>query len=348
MDAVPPPLPPPPKESFKLPWYAWLACAVVIAVPVVRALARSEPLSAYQVGYLIGTVTCFWLLPTVLAWLVWRVAGRSRIARDVTFFCVLAVIVLSSLTQWLNAGRRQRALQEAKAAEQDVERLQRAAVAQGQDANSEEIRAALRKAASARTAAGRSMSRRTQVVFEADEAVNAAFRAAQIKFEAAVRELQPATFFNIGRFTDRDVIATDREHVKAFAAANEALAERVRLAAFDFSRELRDRQLDETAVRDAVAQYRVNTTTRFTPIGKIREAESELANVMLDFLDFVETNFGAWDYESESKRVLFPDAATLSRYNALMLRLKNAQLRETTARKDLDAANAARPGKPGN
>jgi hypothetical protein len=340
VDALPPPLPSASKSSFRLPWYAWLAWMLGAAILVWWMVWRANDgsLNAHEFGRAVGVSLGALLFPVLFAWILWRVGGRTTITRDIAFFAMLALVVGANLVA--NPVRRRLAQTRVVLAQRNIERLQREAVAQGKAPDAEPVRAEQRKIDEARKDIARNSDPKERAVLEADEAVNAGLREAKAAYDAAVRDLHAAGFFQLTRFEAKEAIGPEREQVRAFAAANKALQEKIALGTFEFSRELRARHLAEPAVQEAIARYRANTTAQLGPVGRIRETDAEFAAVMLEFLDFAETNFGAWTVSEDKSRVLFKDTTTLERYNGIMQRLKQVRLDQATAQQQLRGAKA--------
>jgi hypothetical protein len=352
MDVAPPPLPEIEKPAFRLPWYAWLAWVLACILPIARAgvLGSRGALTPYEIGRVSGMLVGFLLLPTMVAWIAWRLSGRSVIARNIAFFGLLIVAFLGNTMRMASDARGQLAMNRAIAAQQKAEQLRREALANGKSPDSTAIREEQRKAAAARAEAMRSVSGDKKAILEADEAVNAGLRQAKAGYDAAVQELHVGNFFSLARLDSKETIATDRQHVQAFAAANKQLQDRIAQGMADFVREVRARNVSTSAEQQAVADYRTNSTPMLGPVAEIRESDGQLADVMLEFLDFADANFGEWNVAPGGGQVTFKSTDALARYNAIIGHLREVQARQAAAQQKLVGRRGPAPAapKPGN
>jgi hypothetical protein len=81
----PPPLPPPPR--FRPSVAVWIIWGILFVGMIGMSLLRPETFGAERWARFVGGAI---LGPIVLAWIVWRIAGRSRLASSLTFYLAIA------------------------------------------------------------------------------------------------------------------------------------------------------------------------------------------------------------------------------------------------------------------
>src|SRR4051812_15217903 len=101
MDVIPPAPAPTPLSltpaRFSLPRAGWIVWGLYAALNVVLILIRKGPADPYHTGQFVGSVVAALLFPALVAWVVWRVSGRSTLSGNITFFVVFGLAVLGQL-----------------------------------------------------------------------------------------------------------------------------------------------------------------------------------------------------------------------------------------------------------
>ena len=99
----PAPIPPDPAPSVEkkdpfLSWWGIIPALAVLVFEVLYGWPKAKALGndmSGTVGYFAGGVAAGILIPAIIAWIVYRITGRSRSASTVTFTIVCAVVCLS-------------------------------------------------------------------------------------------------------------------------------------------------------------------------------------------------------------------------------------------------------------
>ena len=136
---IPPPLPPshqvaqhrvkpdkPRSGRFQL----HLVSKILIGVSVLLSLLATyqearehDPNSGYMIGYFVGSLISPFVLPLLLGWLSWRLAGKRLWAGNVVFSVILGLTCLGQLAGMANARRPAPQSPEAAALDRRLEEL---------------------------------------------------------------------------------------------------------------------------------------------------------------------------------------------------------------------------------
>jgi hypothetical protein len=242
--------PAPALPRFTLPIAAGVAWGLYVAARVGFFVRGPQASSPYALGQLVGEMVLTLTLPTLLSWLLWRFARRSRLVGNVTFFVVFG---LALLAQFASAAR-QAVIEKSSTADRDL-------VDAGQPV-SEEIAAAIQRY----SAASQQLELRT--FFDLHRIENAAQIAEKRKlveaFQSASEELK--RFQNAGvQLLQKDVTPRREPAVhSAWALFGNREKADPRLPAISKRREADDRLADAMHAFLDLAQYNLGAW-RFEP-----------------------------------------------------------------------------------
>ena len=321
METPPPPLlPPAPPPSFKLPTSAWIAWGVCAAIWIALFFVRNSAADAYHVGELMGGVVALLVLPTLVAWLVWRFSRRSQSSATVTFFVVFLLAVCGQVVQFTQKAQANAALARIKAEQQAWRDEQQKALAQGRPVDTAKAAKLAAQASAQFGAMAENSSGRDRAMAEGGKAYMDQMLVAKQRYDAAVKAIDTGTFWNLKKFEPGAPVEARRKAVKAFAQANQALVGFQDENGTELRRLLQENGATAADIQQAVAGYRSGAGARLGLIGKIRTTDAQLAQVMVDFLDFAETSHDQWKFAETDGKILFQDQAALDRYNELLAR----------------------------
>lgn len=311
------PAPPPPPPAFTLPAIAWILWGLYAVAHLAVLFFAGGEVSPYRWGQTFGQLVATLLLPTLVAWIVWRLARRANTARTVTFLVVFGLMVVSQFVQLSQRAQTSRAMSDFQKAARDASDAQRAALARGEPLSPEEgqnLAAAasneLRKVAASSTGDERRAA-------EAAQAFTEQLLAANTRYNAALNAIGLDTFLQLSSHTHAAKIAARRKAVQDFAAANAAMQALQANGSARLRAELEQRRVSAAVIRSTLAGYEESSASRLPLIAKIRETDTRLAQIMLDFLDVAEGKLGKWELQPGGE-VAFEKDEALTRYNALL------------------------------
>ena len=298
-----------PPARFRLHRSAWIAWVVYAVLSLGLIVSRPVPLEPYQFGELMGSVVVFLVVPTLLAWVAWRVMGRSAAVANAAFFIVFGLAVAGEITRFMRNSEVSEKLAEqtkkspvglsvTRAAEDSVER--------------ERFEAAIAKA------------------YRDELALS------QQRYDAATKELNGANFWSLAKFVPGEPAEARRVAIRQFAQRNRELAEFQDLKGTAVQRILAQQGASPSRVREGMADYLQNGGARLPMLEKIREADARLAQLMLEFIDFVESNRERWHLDAQGLAV-FADQTLVARYNELIKRATALSAEQADYQKQIQA-----------
>lgn len=300
-----------------LPVSAWIAWGLFAIARVVLVAMRPGQLSPYQQGQMIGEIVAMWLLPTIVAWIAWRLAGRSKTAGTAGFFVAFALALFGQLSSAARRASTNEALAGFKTLQEQQQQAQRAAIESGRPLDPKQAEKFVADAAAQLRKAAETGTPEDRAVAEAGKAFTERLLAANRRYNEAAAELRIDSFFQIAPLVDPDRIAERRKRVQAFADANTELQELQANGATLFQKELEKRRVSRENVRRTLAGYEEKAAQKLPLLLKVREIDGQLADTMLQFLDIAEGKEGKWRVEPGGK-VVFENSATVTRYNELL------------------------------
>lgn len=82
-----------------------IACLVASGIVIWLNPRPTGALDPETLGYYIGTAIGLLVFPTIVSWITWRFSGRSKVASTLSFFVVLAMLVILQASQKSVADR---------------------------------------------------------------------------------------------------------------------------------------------------------------------------------------------------------------------------------------------------
>jgi hypothetical protein len=287
----------------------------------VLGLRKPGELSAYDWGRLTGNIVGVLILPTFLAWAAWRLSGRSRLARTLTFFVVFGLLAASQLLQAGRRARRPDAFADLRAEQERNRQEQRALLDAGQPLDGQQAEKFVANAAAHLRKTASSASGNERLASEAGQALAERMLAVTRRYNAALVDADMGTFFEIAPLADATKLAARRKAVEAFAAANSELQTVQANGAALLRAELEKRRVTPAYLRQTLAGYEESTGKRMPLILKIRDTDARLASTMLEFLDLAAGKHGTWRIEQPGGEVVFDSEEATTRYRDVLKRI---------------------------
>jgi hypothetical protein len=329
---TPPPGPPP---AFKLPLAAWIAVGLYAALKVTLFVIRPGPASPYATGELIGEIVAMFLFPTIVALLVWRLAGRTKEAGTYTFFGVFALAVLGQFAQFARRAQAGGELRQIAAESRRIQAEQRTTLDQKGTMDDRQSVALAERASDqlgklAETSVGHQRDLAT-----ASKAYMDHMLAVKRRYDDAIANLGGEDFWKLASLADPEALAARRQTVRAFMQANEQLSALQDEAGTAFRRELTTRGANERDIADAMASYKKSAGPRLPWLVKIRETDAQIGQAMLDFLDFAEANRGKWHKNESDGKIVFDATDAPATYREILARVNEASTAQAEYQKQL-------------
>lgn len=318
---------------------AWGAYAVL---NIVLFLVRNNPADPYHVGELLGGIVAALILPTLIAMMVWRLSGRSAVAGNATFFVVFGFAMLGQLSQFMRKAESIAAMNQLTKESQQIREEQRAALAQGRpmdDAKAVKLaeRASANLAAEAETSSGND-----RIVAEASKAYMDEVLVVKKRYDQAVVEIDAANFWSLAKFSPGAPAEARREAVRAYAKISTEMRELYDEDGSAIRRQFESRGASAQTIRDALAGYKQSAGSRLPLLRKIRDSESQIAQVMLEFIDFAESNREQWHIDATDGKIIFENQDLVDRYNELIKRSDEISAEQTEYQKQMVAVQPTR------
>lgn len=308
----PPPLPRPPR--FSLGAAAWIGWGLFgIARFAMLAFLRPGGVSAFASSEAAGEIVAWLLFSTLFALFFWRVCGRSTLAKNLAFFCVLGLLGIGTLAT---------VLQEKIVAEVGKDKFV---------GNSEKGKPAEKKPMAEILERLNPTSTR---LADASKVYMEKLLAAKREYDLSVTRLDSATFWDLSQHDDPEKTAARRQRVNAFLEANATMAIYQDVDGTAFRRELTDRKLPAAQIDGALRGYMSTAGARLPLIMKVRGTDTQFGQVMLDFLEFADKVRGSWQ-KNATEKLIFEDDADAKTYNELLARVKKIGTEQAGYQKEL-------------
>lgn len=339
-----PPAAPAKPATFKLPLLAWVLWGASAVVGVGFFLLRRTPATPFAIGELMGMIVGMLVFPSIVALVCWHLSRRSQGAAAAGFYVTFGLLVLGQVSQFatralVNADA-EKEMKKIREEQQAVRAEQRAALAKGDELDETKSMALVERSRAQFGKMAENTSGRQRVMAQAGQAYLADLLAAKQRYDEAVANLQLETFWELKEIGPGDGAAVRRRNIRAFAQANAELTALQSADGKGFMRTLQQHALSETEIRDAIAGYREKAGSRLAAMARVREGDAQLAQVMLEFVDFGESVHGHWQAEAATGNILFADDAALARYQKIMERVNAIAADQAEAQKVLFAAEA--------
>ncbi len=323
---TPPPIPdqaPEPRAParFNLPPSAWLAWAIYAALSIGLFSIRHAQADAYRIGELVGGIIGALLIPVVIALIVWRLAGRSASAGNTTFIVVFALLVAGQVSQFSRRAEANAGLDKLKKDQELAMDEQRQAMAQGHPYNPDKAEKSAVQVATKLGELAESSTGRDRTIAEAGKVFVNELLATKKRYDDAVTALDMANFWALAKFTPGEPANARRAAIRRFAQINGELATYQDTKGTSLQKILTAHGASPGEVSEALEGYHHSGGSRLALVEKIRETDAKLAAVMLDFVDFADSNHEHWQVEASTGKIIFTDQALLTRYNDLLKRM---------------------------
>jgi len=133
-------------------------------------------------------------------------------------------------------------------------------------------------------------------------------------YTSANRALQQPPVLDMSMITKREQVLARKDLVKKFLAANEKLEALAANGEEVFRKELALAHCSPEKTEATADAYARSIQDRKIVLLKLRNADERRATAMLGILDVMDSGFGQWKYDQDSKRLLFTDGGALHNY----------------------------------
>ena len=140
---------------------------------------------------------------------------------------------------------------------------------------------------------------------------------------ANAKRMQEAKVLDMREVTQREQLETKREVVWKFLASNEALRSLLVNEDVVFKEELVKLNVPPAKIKSELNTFQSGIPGKAASI-RMRETEQRIGDSLLGALDFLDENWGQWNYSKEYSRVQFSPPGALSKYNEFMDALEAA------------------------
>jgi len=256
----------------------------------------------------------------LLALLVWRLARRSATAGNVTFFVVFFLALAGQVSEFGKKTQASATLAQIQKDQQAWRDEQRTALEQGREIDSAKGEKLAAQTSAQLGAMAANSSGRDRATAEGMKAFMDQLLATKQRYDAAIKKLDPANFWDLSKFSPGAPAEERRKAVRAFAEVNKALGSFQDENGTALKRALEEHGAAPGEVRDAVAGYKQGGGVRLALMVKIRDTDARIAQVMLDFIDFAETNSDQWQVNASDGKIIFQQEELHVRYDDLIKR----------------------------
>jgi hypothetical protein len=273
----------------------------------------------FMVGkHVFAPVLALFIVPTLIAWVVWRLSGRRDRAGNIAFAAVLSLLLLGQAGQLLGNVQESRAIDEL---ERDGEEFRRS-VATNEHGPSE--RAALTeeyadKIQSTFEQQASQSSGAEKLLYKAMEEFVRETRAANARWKEAYEAAGDSRILDYSVLTNHGEFEAQRNTLKKYVAESVTYGKyhtnmMSNLAA----------KLDASGVRGDLARGTLEGARRKYELQRpilvpLMEAHVGYGQTMLEILDLLEESTGKWSLDSDTLQI--EDDAMLSKFNALVEQL---------------------------
>jgi hypothetical protein len=143
-------------------------------------------------------------------------------------------------------------------------------------------------------------------------------------YGAAYNALKTPPVLDMRGVTNRQQLATRKQAVKKFIAANDNLRVFVSNRIESYRDDLRAAGVAPAQMAAALQSYEKSEATHQPVLMRIRDDDRTIGNSMADTLELLDSNWGKWTYNAMRKKLDFEDAATLDKYMSYRDALQSA------------------------
>ncbi|HWA24938.1 MAG TPA: hypothetical protein VG734_04615 [Lacunisphaera sp.] len=332
---------PEPPPGFTLPLSAWLAWGLCTALFVLHALSYQNNPTPYQQGGMIGQAIVLFLVPSVVAWIVWRASGRSTRAGRNGFLITLGLVALNQIPEALREAHRYHnadvIAELARESKTDLRAsLERDGVVSGEAAG--RILDKASKTFAEQVAANTGEDREIALCMQEFMSRGSAVRQRQL---AAVKAADMSTFFDLDSLATASLRSARRDALRQLQESNAALREYLEQGSSWVEAELTRRQVSPDRIRKMMAGYAAGAARNMPTALAIRGTDEDLVGLMLDFLAFAEEFEGKWSKDAKSGDLVLPTNAASERYNNLIKQVNDVSQKQLELQKTLLAPRPA-------
>ena len=152
-----------------------------------------------------------------------------------------------------------------------------------------------------------------------------------------LKSLKDAQVLDMKGVNQKEELEARKTLVRQFIAANEQLKSLFANAETLYKQELARVNLSQPAMDVQLAKYRRGAAANEQAM-KIRDADTRIGNSLLDALNFLDENWGKWNYSSDQKRVVFSDQQADGRFHQLLAALDSAAQEQAQLNEQLVSA----------
>lgn len=331
--ATPPPLPVVQPSGFKLGWPILAAWGLYAVIRLWIFVVQTEHPSTFAVGEFSGELVASFVIPLGLAALFWRLCRRSFVARDVTFFVVLGIVLLGHLNR---ASQRQGAMREMHDISTEQREVTRRAVAEGKPVDPEQREKLAQRTGEQFDKMAQNSSGAERAIAEACKAFTDKIFACSRRYEQTAAAVTELKIWNLEQFEDEGKIESCRKTVQAFMDANAELTEFQDMTGNGLRRELVLHKLSQKEVEDTMNGYFKSATSRMSVVFQIRETDRQIGEMMMEYLNFVEANRTTWTKDDKGL-FTFATKEALKTYNDIITRVNQFSAGQAGLKKQLIA-----------
>ncbi len=303
--------------AFKLPRAAWIAWIVGAGI---TAYAHADKLSggAYGFGYLMGSIVGLFLIPSILAWIVWRLSRRSQRGAVITFILILAILVAGKIPQAREQSKQKAALDQFTQNIQNEKAELKVQVEQGENATQEQLENLTSQIQDNLSQLVDSSKGQDREIALAMQEFLARGQDLQKRHGQTIADLQLETFLDLNGHENAALRAKKIAGIEAWRKANLALRDFVANATTTIRQKLEDREVSWVNIRDVLAGYRKSTASNNVAILAIRDLDTKLADTLTEFIAFAEKYEGKWGVDPETGGLQLPNDEAVETYNDLI------------------------------
>jgi len=308
---VPPSTPPPVPENhkFTLPIPGlilyFLGCGLAVG------LAVKAGIPAESWSYLIGSLVGALIFPTLVAWIVWRVARRSKIAGSIAFYVVLVLVGVGQVAERAKTRTARVSPTVVQAAEDMRKELRDDFEANGSitpdPTRGDRMIQKMQSSA-------QNLNGTEKAMMEATVGFMKKLKTHEQVYQDAFEKLSVEGIMHPAEITNLAQIELHRTAVTNFMSANQELKRGFANSDKYFEAELVKAKLPRSAVDAAMRGYRSGSAQRNHLIAEIRDQDAVLGTNLLALLDLYQTQWGRWHYSEDEHTVAFKEKAPKEEY----------------------------------
>jgi hypothetical protein len=159
---------------------------------------------------------------------------------------------------------------------------------------------------------------------------------------ANAKQVQEVKVLDMEEVTQRGQLETKREVVRNFLASNQALKSLLVSEEAAFTDELAKLKVPPARAESALRGFQSSVQGKAVAI-RMREIDQRIGSSLLSALDFLDENWGQWNYNKEYDQVEFSPPGALKKYNDFMAAIEAASKEQHELQAQLKAAATGGP-----